>query len=133
MSNRLTQLAALAQVAQAAYANFPNWPNARQALVEAGFGDFASSEAVRVLGEPEGASGTSMQGFVVQHHQPDDQSGFSATVFVDRSANRYVLAIRGTQGAVDILEDVNRIGVRGYASDQAVSLYRYFKKAITPA
>ncbi|HEY8068775.1 MAG TPA: putative Ig domain-containing protein [Burkholderiales bacterium] len=71
-------------------------------------------------------------GFELRAHQPNDPTGFSASVFFDRSANRYVLSVRGTDGGLDFLEDA-RIGLLGFAGGQIVSLYRYYRKLTTPA
>lgn len=100
--------------------------------MEGGKGDFTSSEAARFLGETTDPNVIAPQGVELRHHLPDDSTGLSASVFFDKSANRYVLGIRGTAGALDGLEDLNRIGVQGFAGDQFVSLYRYYRKLTTP-
>ena len=91
----------------------------------------STAEADRFLGALPASIPPTPQGFELRHHQPNDSTGFSASVFFDKSQNKYVLGIRGTENIVDILEDVNRIGVQGYAGDQAVALYRYYRKLTT--
>jgi len=105
----------------------------KAALVEVGKADFAPTEADRFLGLSATQNTSTPQGFELRNHQPDDFAGFSASVFFDRTTNRYVLSIRGTLGFVDLGEDVNRIGLQGYAGAQAVSLYRYYRRLTTPA
>jgi hypothetical protein len=121
------------KVAQASYSIFDAVGDPESALTGRETGDFTDAQASRFLGLLSDPLVPQPQGLELRHHQPNDLSGFSATVFFDRSAGRYVLAIRGTEGLIDALEDVNRIGLQGYAGDQAVSLYRYYKKLITPA
>ncbi|HFD81385.1 MAG TPA: hypothetical protein ENK05_13485, partial [Gammaproteobacteria bacterium] len=70
----------------------------------------------------------------VANHQPDTASGFSATLFESLDEpGRYTLAIRGTQGAIDVAEDIFGIAAQGVAARQAVDLYRYYRRLTTPA
>ncbi|MEO8145361.1 MAG: hypothetical protein ABI654_14215, partial [Betaproteobacteria bacterium] len=133
MSLSLSDLARWSTTAQGAYAFFDRERTEFNALIRAGTADFASTEATRYLGATQDPNSTTPQGFELRYHQADDPSGFSASVFFDRSTNRYVLGIRGTFGAIDLAEDVNRIGVQGYAGAQAVSLYRFYRRLTTPA
>ncbi|MEW8203419.1 MAG: hypothetical protein AB2764_15070 [Candidatus Thiodiazotropha endolucinida] len=72
----------------------------------------------------------------VVHHQPDTNSGFSATLFrnTDGSMDQpYVLAIRGTDGYRDlVITDGSDIVVDGLALDQIVDLWNYWKQLTTP-
>ncbi|MEW8193199.1 MAG: calcium-binding protein, partial [Candidatus Thiodiazotropha sp.] len=72
----------------------------------------------------------------VIHHQPDTDSGFSATLFksTDASSDQpYVLAIRGTDGYRDLMiTDGSDIVVDGLALDQIVDLWNYWKQLTTP-
>ncbi|MEW8042619.1 MAG: hypothetical protein AB2776_19470 [Candidatus Thiodiazotropha endolucinida] len=72
----------------------------------------------------------------VVHHQPDTDSGFSATLFksTDASSDQpYVLAIRGTDGYRDlVITDGSDIVVDGLAFDQIVDLWHYWKQLTTP-
>ncbi|MEW8227865.1 MAG: calcium-binding protein [Candidatus Thiodiazotropha endolucinida] len=72
----------------------------------------------------------------VVHHQPDTDSGFSATLFrnTDGSMDQpYVLAIRGTDGYRDlVITDGSDIVVDGLALDQIVDLWNYWKQLTTP-
>src|SRR3990172_8194587 len=131
MSRPLTEIANWSTVAQGTYALFDTTQSRKLALIGNRTGDFAPMEADRFLGVlPEPISSTP-QGFDLRHHQPNDSTGFSASVFFNRSNNRYVLGIRGTEDLADILEDVRRIGVQGFAGDQFVALYRYYRKLTT--
>lgn len=63
-------------------------------------------------------------------------NGFSATVFQDTVTGRKVLAIRGTEIPTDIvndavLADALGIGGAGFANNQGVELYRYWKRLTT--
>ncbi len=71
----------------------------------------------------------------VAHHQPDDSTGFSATLFESLdNPGHYTFAIRGTRGLTDLLSaDYSGIFSLGYARDQIYSLYNYFIRVITPA
>ena len=72
----------------------------------------------------------------VIHHQPDMDSGFSATLFksTDPSATQpYVLALRGTDGEQDLLvTDISDIVHDGLAIDQIVDLKNYWSRLTTP-
>lgn len=72
----------------------------------------------------------------IVHHQPDTNSGFSATLFKSTDPNAeqpYVLAIRGTGGCDDIIvTDVLDIVFDGLAIDQIVDLWNYWKQLTTP-
>ncbi len=133
MADESNSLTRWANAAQAAYALFDSGRSDRSELLEAGKGDFVSSEVARFLGEVPDPYGPSPQGFERINHQSNEPSGFSATVFVEKTTGKYVLAIRGTEEITDIEEDIHRIGVQGFAGDQLVSLYRYYKKLTTPA
>jgi len=74
---------------------------------------------------------------VVGSHQPDMPSGFSATLFKgigdnNELAGEYVLAIRGTAGAVDLLADGGDIILDGLAVDQIIDLYNYLQRLTHP-
>lgn len=75
--------------------------------------------------------------FNLVHQQPNAfLRGFSATVFKE-SGGTHVLAIRGTemegwQIFEDLLkEDIFTISVAGFAANQAVELYRYYRQLTT--
>lgn len=89
-------------------------------------GDFTEAQANRLIG----SLGDQFQ---LRHHEPNDRTGFSASIFLDRASGKYVIGIRGTEDPADLAEDINRIGIQGFAGDQLVSLYRYYKKLTTPA
>jgi Ca2+-binding RTX toxin-like protein len=124
MPSPLQQMALAAALAQGSYALFTTPEAAVAAIAQVGSGDFSESEARRLFDEV---------GIDLRHHQSNELTGFSATVFFDRTSNKFVLGIRGTEGPADIAEDVRRIGIQGYAGDQLVSLYRYYRKLTTAA
>ena len=131
MTRALSDIANWSTVAQGSYALFDATQSRKLALIGNGTGDFSSAEADRFLGVLPELNSSTPQGFDLRHHQPNDSTGFSASVFFDRSTNRYVLGIRGTESAADVVEDVRRIGIQGYAGDQLVSLYRYYRRLTT--
>ena len=133
MPNVLEVLSRIAASAQGAYALFSPTQSDLAALTQERTGDFARSEANRFLGNLVDAATSAPQGFELRNHQANDSTGFSATVFFDRSTGKYVLGIRGTEGLADGIEDIRRIGLQGFAGDQLVSLYRYYRKLTTPA
>ena len=67
-------------------------------------------------------------------------NGFSATVFNDRVSNKRVIAMRGTEVPVFpdqtwydlVVTDGLSIGGNGFANNQAVEMYRYYKRLTTP-
>lgn len=130
MTRSVIEMAQWSLAAQGAYALFGIPRTPEEALTEARKADFTSTQAERFLLGSNSETSTP-QGLELLHHQPNDPTGFSASVFFDRSTNRNVLAIRGTEDLADIAEDFRRIGVQGYAGDQAVSLYRYYRKLTT--
>ena len=131
MPNSIADASRWSLTAQGAYAFFGPTRAVQSALTAGGTGDFSTKEAERFLGTVSDPHSSSPQGAELRHHQPNDSTGFSASVFFDRSQNKHVLSIRGTEDLADVLEDVRRIGVQGFAGDQLVSLYRYYKKLTT--
>ncbi len=69
-------------------------------------------------------------------HQPDTASGFSGTVFERISPqpgeSRYVFALRGTAGTVDIVEDLGNLVANGMAWAQTLDMYNWWQELITP-
>src|SRR4029079_17517671 len=58
--------------------------------------------------------------------------GFSASLFRDKETGSAILAIRGTdEVVVDQAQDL-KLGIVGFANDQLISLYRYYRELITP-
>lgn len=67
-----------------------------------------------------------------------DSSGFSASLFRDKSSGRLIVSFRGTEPfGSQIFKDLVmadlRIGADGYASPQAIAMCRYIKQLTTPA
>jgi Ca2+-binding RTX toxin-like protein len=122
-------LALQAETAQAAYALFSQEVQPEDALTEAGRGDFTSAQVTNFLSTPANPNGLQLL-----NHQPNDQVGFSATVFLDTSTNSYVLSIRGTdQLATDGIGTVTGLAQQGFAGDQLIALYRYYRQLTTAA
>src|SRR5688572_4477057 len=103
--------------AQAAYAG-PFSANPLPALVEPRTGEFTPAQALRFLGTA-GSPNTEIL------HQASDFNGFSATALRSPIDGRISLAIRGTNDTLDFIQDA-KLGLVGFASDQAISLYRYY-------
>src|SRR5260370_27402195 len=116
--------------AQASYGLFNNRRLDVDTLAVAGEADFTTVLARRFDGftpNTEPFSG----GLARVAYQTDQLSGFSATVFRARETGAAVLSIRGTAGPADFLQDANLV-IIGFASDQLVSLYRYYRQLTTP-
>lgn len=115
------------QLAQASYALF----NSGSALtVLQREGGFTASQAREFLGLDESGASVAGKGYTVvpNSHQPDDIiTGFSATVFRNNATNKLTIALRGTDGLQDILQDVD-LARDGYAKDQIYSLYNYIQR-----
>src|SRR5579885_55084 len=124
------------QLAEASYANLfdtntqstiTNPDDVKQSLVNKqpdGSYDFSEVQATEFI-----------QHWKVVNHQPNEPSGFSATLFesIDRPGE-YTLAFRGTeQFNADILSaDFGGITLQGAAFNQIVDMYNYWQRLITP-
>src|SRR5687768_4389795 len=119
--------------AQAAYADFgPNIATDLASLIEESKADFVETLASRFLGLTPNATPFGAGGFLRIAHQPEQTSGSSATIFQQISTGKQILSIRGTADAADLIQDA-KLGLIGFASDQAISLYRYYKQLTTPS
>ena len=58
-------------------------------------------------------------------HQPNTLTGFSATLFSDKTKNRFIVAFRGTEGAMDIIQD---IALSLNANPQSFALLNFLKE-----
>ena len=71
----------------------------------------------------------------VVSHQPDTDSGFSATLFKSTDPNAaqpYVLGIRGTAGNKDLfVADGSDIALDGLAIDQVLDMWNYWGRLTT--
>src|SRR3954462_9585017 len=114
-----------ALAAQAAYALLDS-QSATRALVQPGFGDMPQSTVERFLGVVQ-----SEQGVKLLSHTPNWLTGFSASVFEDTATGTPILAVRGSEGLADFVQDA-KLSLLGFANDQAVSLYRYYRQLTTP-
>src|SRR5712692_3824689 len=126
----LDTFAKASAIAQASYAKFADDRDDVDVLVVPGNADFTSSLARRVLGLTSNTDPFS-QGIDRVAYQPDQVNGFSATVFRTQDTGKAVLSIRGTAGPADLLQDANLV-ITGFASDQLISLYRYYRQLTTP-
>ena len=110
--------------AMAAYSEFNN-DEFKDALVNKGFTETQADEFIKR--------------YDLIDHLPNQASGFSATVFWDKIDQKHVIAFRGTETDIqgiysDVLNaDILGIGGRGFAVDQAIDLYRYWRQLTTPA
>ena len=81
---------------------------------------------------------SSSSGFSFQDDMPNDNVGFSATVFKSNESNHYIFSVRGTEqnvilNSVDLVEDLLGVVLAGKAADQVISGYRYYKQLTTAA
>ena len=124
-----TQIKEFAQLSQASYAYFRNVDvgnaeDTKTDLKVAKRGVFTDAEAKLFTNRYE---------FLNQSNDTLAALGFSASLFRDKQDGRLVLAVRGTDGIfTDLILADSRIGIDGYASSQAVPLYRYIKQLMTP-
>lgn len=119
-----------AQLAQAAYA-FLNKDLLKEDFIGKLEGDeanFSESQATQFASQ-----------YSVVHDQQNTADGFSATLFKG-TAGTYTLAIRGTEPppSLDVINDLlltdfGDIGGDGIALKQAVDLFNYYQKLITPS
>ena len=86
-----------------------------------------------------------IENYEIVAHQPNTESGFSATLFQENVTDQYVLAIRGTEGDKwdtisipknawwkDIIEaDLSDIVINGIAVNQIIDMYNWFIKLMT--
>jgi Ca2+-binding RTX toxin-like protein len=122
------RLAALAS--QGSYAALLQELPILEELVRLETGTFTPLQARRsFVVDPTDASSEKLERI---DHLPNDPTGLSATLFLNRADGKHYLAIRGTDDAQDRLEDA-RLAVTGWAGTQFLSLYRYYRRLTTPA
>ncbi|MEW8586553.1 MAG: hypothetical protein AB2531_12390, partial [Candidatus Thiodiazotropha sp.] len=129
-----------ALMAEASYADFVDVDFNNRDQVETALQRIGTDEGE--LDDPnKGFSQTQAELFTdkweVIHHQPNTDSGFSATLFksTDPSSSQpYVLAIRGTEPGMQdlVITDGSDIVIDGLAIDQIVDLWNYWKQLTTP-
>ncbi len=122
-----------ALLAQAAYGNFDIdngstlYPDnsVKDRIKVEGDADYTNAQAAFLTGP---------QGYTLRSFTSDPSTGFEAALFESRAEpGKYSLAIRGTAGLLDIVgADIFGVVAQGQAAAQSVSLYRYYKKLITP-
>ena len=123
-----------ALLAQAAYGNFD---------IDSGstvYSDNGVKDRIKVEGDAgftnaQAANFVGPQGYTLLSFTSDPSTGFEAALFASRAEpGKYTLAIRGTAGLTDILgADIFGVAAQGVAAAQSVSLYRYYKRLITPS
>jgi len=121
MTTNIDVLAQLISTAQAAYADF-SVGSFRSAL-ESSSGGFTEKEADEFI-----------DNYGIAGRQFNSRSGFQAILFQEKSGGK-VLAIRGSEQIYSDFVDADflDIGPSGFATSQAVDLYRYWKMLTTPA
>ncbi|WP_051941049.1 hypothetical protein [Stenoxybacter acetivorans] len=95
-------------------------------------GDFAEKQAENFV-----------KNYEVISHQPNQTSGFSATIFRDKESGENIFSIRGTEPNIswknwinkdepvfdpDIQADIGDIGFNGIALEQAVDMFNYYQR-----
>ena len=117
-----------AQLAEAAYSNFiANSGNPELALTT-GDGEFSAAQAAAFV-----AQWRVVDQYIAPIFPNPTGSGFSATVFYNKTTEQYAFAIRGTEQSKmsDLSADVFGIGAKGIALQQALDLYNYHKSLDT--
>ena len=122
-----------AQLAEAAYANF--WDDRNNEVTT----DPAKVQtALKDLGFSKKQAEEFTSHWEVISHQPNLNSGFSATLFKNKHSHEYVFANRGTETSFPeliadvIAADVFGIVLLGKATHQLIDMYRYFRQLETP-
>ena len=109
MSTTMDVVYQSALLADAAYVTFhvPEFLNG----AEIGDAAWAAGSVGGVSFEDRGFTPSQFEDFQrtyrVLHHQPDSATGFSATLFENVSTGELHLAFRGTNGAMDLLQDAS--------------------------
>jgi len=125
----VTTLSHLASTTVAAYGDLPNDNQLKDWLTDAeGNANFTETQADAFVAK-----------YRLLHQQPNIAgNGFSATVFEDKETGKRIIAMRGTelnsagQIVIDgVVTDIMSIGGNGFANNQAVEMYRYYKRLIT--
>ncbi|GFM89601.1 hypothetical protein PSCICO_50000 [Pseudomonas cichorii] len=95
----------------------------------AGFDSYEPDDVVEALSQDgitqELAKDFSAKYAVVEQHK-NDNVGFAGTLFKDKETGEYIIAFRGTEGFVDVTEDILGIGVQGIAANQIVSMFNWY-------
>ena len=114
-------LSARIATAVASYGNLRSGDVPLKASLTSGLANFTNAQA---------------DAFVAQYKLIDQLpnvslNGFSATVFLDKTTGKHVIAMRGTEEPLlDLLvQDGLSIGGNGFANTQAVEMIRYYKQA----
>ena len=122
----------LGQTAEAAYANFINSDGDLLTL------DDDVKAALKSLGFSETQATNFVAEWSVVAHQPNTESGFSATLFQHKETGEQVYAVRGTEATnIGILDDLfsadaGDIVVDGLAIKQMVDMYNHWQRLNHP-
>jgi len=108
-----------AQLAEAAYADFIGNANPIDALTT-GDGKFSQAQATAFLTQWEVVDQYTADGIIF-----GDTSGFSATLFRNKTNGQYTFAMRGSQSPVDFLYADFSLATGGVALDQLISMVNY--------
>jgi len=134
-----TSLFQFASLAEASYSDLID-PRTNQPIANIEQLQSALLRKDESTGELKGLSPTQAQAFTEEwrlaHHQPNTESGFSATLFASiERPGEYVLAFRGTEEKVRdlLLTDGMDIVTDGLALDQIVDLYNLWQQLLAPA
>ena len=121
------------QLAEIAYATFEGTGGLSKDLFE-----LSDDDINRGIRDPDLRVSNAQQSrfrndWSVPYYRPDQPHGFSATLLRSKAdATNFVLAIRGTQGLIDLFgADVGDIVADGIALDQVVELYNFWKTLTT--
>jgi len=109
-----------AQLAEAAYADFSQARSLLAALTDDQTGGtFSTAQATAFAAR-----------YQVVSQQPNTSSGFSATLFLDKTTNKYIYAVRGTEGfaSFDLLVADTGIAINGLAIAQTVDMYNDWQR-----
>jgi len=120
--NTIKNLFQQAQLAEAAYTNFAGNANPVDALTT-GDSKFSQAQATAFVAQWEVVDQYSASGLFGL----TDGSGFSGTVFRNKTTGEYSFALRGTLGATDLLADAGDVLADGIALNQVVDMYNYWQ------
>ena len=136
--NTIQNLFQQAQLAEAAYANFfdtfgnliTSDDGVKATLIATGF----SKDPNNLTQSTQATAFVADWGVVDQYTAPDGGAfgtgtGFSATLFQNKTTGQYTFAIRGTEpGIPDAAADLGDIVTDGIAMDQVVDMYNYWHR-----
>src|SRR5262245_674529 len=121
--------------AQAAYSFFASQTGNPQldlaSLNNPDGGEFTEIFGRRFLGLDDSSGNPFGNGMIRIAYRGDELNGFSASVFRNVDTEQAYLAVRGSNGLADFIQDA-KLSALGYASDQFISLIRYYRQLTSP-